>query len=89
MSMYGTKVTKECEQKRVRAVTMGAPEVQASYELFRSMPLFEGVEYEAVLQLAVQAKKIEVEGESRNYIFLELQAPPSLHVASVYHSCLT
>ena len=44
-------------------VTMGAPEVKATYELFRSMELFEGVDVESILQLAVQAKKIEVEGE--------------------------
>jgi len=49
--------------KRLHAVTMGAPEVKATYELFRSMELFEGVDVESILQLAVQAKKIEVEGE--------------------------
>ena len=66
MSMWGTSVENERkrrEEKRVHAVTMGAPEVKATYELFRSMELFEGVDVESILQLAVQAKKIEVEGE--------------------------
>ena len=49
--------------KRLHAVTMGAPEVKATFELFRSMELFEGVDVESILQLAVQAEKIEVESE--------------------------